>query len=50
MSFFTTKILIEIFSAAQIDKLNGLIQTLAAWLMNFLNIFYCRSDYGLRFT
>jgi len=38
MSFFTTKLAItaqlmnsiEIFSAAQIDKLNGLIKTLAA--------------------
>jgi len=44
---FTTKLVIaawlmnsiEIFSAAQIDKLNGLIQTLAAWLTNFFDIF-----------
>jgi len=40
----------EIFSAAQIDKLNGLIQTLAAWFTNFLDIFFCRSYSSLRFT
>jgi len=45
--FFTTKLVIaawlinsiEIFSAAQIDKLTGLNQTLAAWLTNFFDIF-----------
>jgi len=44
--FFTSKLVIaawlidsiEVFSA-QIDKLKGVIQTLAAWLTNFLDIF-----------
>ena len=30
---------VEIFSAAQIDKLNGLIKTLAVWLTNVFDIF-----------
>jgi len=50
MSFFETILVIaawlmnsiEIFYPAQVDKLNSLIQTLAAWFTQFLDFFAAR--------